>query len=303
MVFIESALEVSDLRKTYTRKLDDLMPLELKFHHFGEGSPKVFFSAGLHGGEATGIYAAEKVLAFLEENELLKGSVKLLPVANVAAFRRLQRTAPYDELDLNRIFPGKQGATPSLALADMLWQEAQAADYIVDLHCCGTWGSSYTLALYKDFEYAKDLAKMLDIPIVIQSGGTRGQMFVEASYAGIPAVIIELPGGGKDAAIDFEAGERCFQALVNMLRLLGMVSGDAKEPTPTFYGKTKKLLAWVDGLFVPHMRPETTVEEGDVMGTLNGEPVLAPFKGIATRVRPGAYVFKGMPIVHVAPLA
>lgn len=291
------------MEKNYTRTLEDLMPVELNFHHFGEGSPRVFFSAGLHGGEATGIYAAEKVLAFLGENELLKGSVKVLPVANVAAFRRLQRTAPYDELDLNRIFPGKQGATPSLALADLLWQEAQDADYIVDLHCCGTWGSSYTLSLYNEYEHAKDLAKMLDIPTVIQSGGTRGQMFVEASCAGIPAVIIELPGGGKDAEIDFEAGERCYQALVNMLRLLGMVSGEAKEPTPTFYGKAKKMVAWTDGLFVPDMEPETTVEVGDVIGTLNGEPVLAPFKGIATRVRPGAYVFRGMPIAHVAPLA
>ena len=97
------------MKKTYTKTIDDLMPVSLDFTVFGEGAPHVFFTGGIHGGEATGIYVAQKVLAFLEENELLKGSVKMLPIANPAAFRRLQRTSPYDGLDLNRIFPGKEG--------------------------------------------------------------------------------------------------------------------------------------------------------------------------------------------------
>lgn len=293
---------MADLHKTYTRKLDDVMPVELNFHLFGEGAPQVFFTGGIHGGEATGIYVAEKVVAFLEQNELLKGSVKILPIANPAAFRRMQRTSPYDELDLNRIFPGQEESAPSLALANLLWKEAQEANYIVDLHCCGVWGASYTLAIYEEHDYAKELSAMLSIPTVIQSGGSRGQMFVEACDSGIPAVIIELPGGGQGGVIELDAAEECYQALINLLRQLGMIAGEAVKPEPTFYGKLQPVMAKVEGLFLPQIKPGDTFEQGDVLGKVGETAILAPFAGVATMVRPACYVFKGTPLANVAPV-
>jgi predicted deacylase len=293
--------EVVILNKTYTRKIEDLMPVELQFHLLGEGSPKVFFSGGIHGGETTGIYVTQRMVDFLETNKLLKGSVKVLPVANVPAFRRLQRTSPYDELDLNRIFPGNKESTPSMAIADVIWEEAKDADYIVDLHCCGLWGSSYTLAMYEEFDHARELAKMLDIPAVIQSGGTRGQLFTEASHSGIPAVIIELPGGGPAGIIDIEAAKQCFQALLNLLRLLEMLPGEARIPESAFYGKLEPIRATRDGVFLPMVQPGSPINKDDMLGMLGNEQVLAPFDGIAIAVRPACYVFKDAGLAHVAP--
>lgn len=289
--------------KTYTRQLADVMPVELNFHLFGEGAPQVFFTGGIHGGEATGIYVAERMVNFLKENQLLKGSVKILPIANPAAFRRLQRTSPYDELDLNRIFPGQEDSAPSLAIAKLIWEEAQEANYIVDLHCCGIWGASYTLSLHKEYDYARELSAMLAIPTVIESGGARGQLFVEASAAGIPAVIIELPGGGQGGVIDLNAAEESYQALINLLRQLGMVAGEAVKPNPTFYGKLQPILAKDVGPFMPQIKPGATFEEGAVLGTIGETAIVAPFAGVATMVRPACYVFKGTPLVNIAPLA
>jgi predicted deacylase len=99
-------------KQVYTKTVDDFIKPELAFHLFGEGAPRVFFTGGIHGGEATGIYVAQRVIEFLEENELLKGSVKVLPIANPTAFRHLERSSPYDRLDLNRIFPGRTGSAP-----------------------------------------------------------------------------------------------------------------------------------------------------------------------------------------------
>lgn len=288
--------------KTYTRKLDDLMPVELNFHVFGQGGPHVFFTGGIHGGEATGIYVAEKMVAFLQKNKLLKGSVKVLPIANPAAFRRMQRTSPYDELDLNRIFPGKDDSAPSLALAKLLWEEAQGSDYIVDLHCCGVWGASYTLAIYNDYDYVKDLVGMLAIPTIIESGGIKGQLFVNASDAGIPAAIIELPGGGPGGVIDLPAAEESYQALLGLLRQLGMLEGPAEKPNPSFYGKLQPLQADEVGLFMPAIKPGDTFKEGQTLGKVGTKEMPAPFDGVATMVRPPSYVFKGTPLANIARL-
>ncbi|AZR72994.1 hypothetical protein BBF96_06045 [Anoxybacter fermentans] len=289
-------------KSTYTRIVDDFVKVELTFHVFGEGTPQVFFTGGIHGGEATGIYVAHKVISFLEENQLLKGSVKVLPISNPTAFRRLKRTSPYDEQDLNRIFPGSRDSGPSQAVANMIWEEAQNVDYIVDLHCCGLWGSSYTLALWQEYDFAKELAGMLSIPRVIESWGANGQLFVEACKKGIPAVIIELPGGGEDGVINLEAAEECYQSLINLLRHLGMIKGKNVKPEPTFYGKLQPVKTDLDGVFIPAVKPGDEIKNGDLLGRIGEKDILAPVDGVAIMVRPASYVFKGMPVASVAPL-
>ena len=286
--------------KTWTRVVEDYIPQELKFYEFGEGSPKVFFTAGLHGGESTGIYVANRMLEFLQKSPPKKGTVKILPVGNPAAFRRLQRTSPYDEMDLNRSFPGRKDSVPTLAVADAIWEEAQDADYIIDLHCCGVYAASYTLAVYEEFDFARELACRLAIPRVIKSGGTRGQLFTDACDKGIPAVIIELPGGGQGGVIDLSAADECFDALVGLLRQFEMIDGEPNTPAPKFYGPLQPVYCAEDGLWLPKLSPGTPAAKGDVIGTLDGEEIVSPVDGTTMMMRPPSYVFKGMPLASVA---
>lgn len=282
-------------------------PHELEFFTFGapDARPHVLITAGIHGGEATGIYAAKKLIAALEGQELT-GRVTVLPVANPGAFRRGTRTNPYDEIDLNRIFPGRPGGEPTQRVADAIWQVAKTADYIVDLHCCGLFGSNYTLALWNEFPFAKELAAKLDIPVVIQSGGTRNQLFVEASHASIPAVIIELAGGqmGTDGGIiNTEAGQDAFAAVLGLLQRLGVAPGEAEDCSPTFFGKLQEVSCDRDGLWLPAVPPGSRVEAGQVLGTLEGRMVRSPVSGVATSVRAHCFAFLGQMVVMVAPRA
>lgn len=282
-------------------------PHELEFFCFGkEGSgPRVLITAGIHGGEATGIWAARKLAQWLE-SQTLKGYVEVLPVANPAAFRKLSRYSPYDELDLNRIFPGKPEGTPSMVVANTIWQHAKQADYIIDLHCCGLFGSDYTLALWQEFPFAKDVAAMLDIPVVIESGGTRNQLFVEACHAGIPAVIIELAGGQLGTAggiLDQKSGDRAFDAVANFLKRIGVAEGPAPGVAPVFYGKLRDVSSLRHALWTPAIAPGAAVTEGQALGDLDGEPLYSPVTGVATSVRAASYVFPGHTVAMVAPLA
>ena len=118
---------------------------------------------------------------------------------------------------------------------------------------------------------------MLAIPRVIESGGTRGQLFTDACDAGIPAVIIELPGGGQGGVIDLEAAEECYEALINLLRQLGMVAGEAQRPQPVFYGKLRPVMSPATGVFIPQLKPGTDIKEGDILGHVGDVAVTAPF--------------------------
>lgn len=286
-------------------ELEAYNPHEVESIQFGqEGAhPHILITAGIHGGEATGIWVAQQLLKWLAEKEV-QGCITILPVANPAAFRKLTRTSPYDELDLNRIFPGEPEGSPSEVLARHIWEHAERADYIVDLHCCGIFGSDYTLALWQEFPFAKELAAKLDIPVIIQSGGTRNQLFVEACHKGIPAVIIELAGGQFGSAggiLDRRSGEAGLTAVANLLIRLGLVAGEAPEPRVQFYGKLQEVRSQKAALWSPAVAPGEAVTAGQPLGDLGGEPILAPATGVATSVRADSYVFPGYTLAMVAP--
>ncbi len=289
--------------KSYERNLGDFIGQELRFVTFGEGEgPKLMVTGGIHGGEATGIYAATKFIDYLREHESeLKGQVKVLAISNPGAFRRMQRTNPYDELDMNRIFPGKADSSPTMVAASIVYEEAQWADYIVDLHCCGIYGSNYTLSIYTESAQDRELASMLDIPVVIESGGTPGQLFTDISRkCGKAAVIIELTGGGQGGTIDLPSGEMAFKALVKLVKQLGMIPGDVQKPNPTFCGKLNSLVAPADGLFIPTVEKGTLVAEGQVIGKLGDQEIHAPAKAIMMAMGPARFVFRGQGLVIYA---
>mgnify|MGYP006274648413 FL=1 len=289
-------------KKTYVKTVDDFRKIDLEFFRYngGEG-PTVLFTAGLHGDEATGIYVAHKLIEYLDQNPLERGTVKILPVANQTAFRRMKRTSPYDKEDMNRIFPGNKEVGPTKTIAHYIWEEAEETDYIVDLHCCGVRGSSYTLTVWQEYGFAKELAEMIDIPQIVQSGGTRGQLFTEACAHDIPAVIIELPGGGERGVIDIEAGNKCYQALLNMLRQLEMLAGEGYQPDPLFCDQLELVVTDRNGAFVPLVEPGQLVEEGTTLGRIGEKEYTAPKDGVVIKVRDHSFLFKGTFLALIAP--
>lgn len=273
----------------------------LELFEFGAGDgPDVLITAAVHGDEQTATHAARLLMKTLE-SQPVHGRVRVIPVCNPAAYRNRSRRSPFDELDMNRIFPGSPTGSPTMQLADRLWAEAQSADYIVDLHCAGWGATPYTLAVYEEFPVMRAIAEALGIPVVIQSGGTRGQLFVEACHAGKRALIIELPGGQPGGTIHLEAAAQAERSLVNLLRTLKVLDGAPTPSEVTFYGKIREVAAPGPGLFVPAVEPGSRVEEGAVLGSFEGAPVRAPHAGVVTSISLPRYCFAGEWLAGVAP--
>lgn len=273
-------------------------------YRFGSGdSPRILVTAGLHGSEATGQYAAFRLIETLAADPEIAGEITILPRCNPSAFRRMERTSPFDDLDMNRIFPGDAEGTPTQVLASRIWDMAREADYIVDLHCAGPYATPYTLAQHSEYENCRELASLLDIPVVVQSGGSEGQLFVEAARQGIPSVIIELPGGGPDGIIDLAAGEDTVGALCRMLTLLGIAPGEADAPDPVLLDELERITAPREGLYLPGYAAGEEIPAGEGVGTLDGDPILPGETGYCIMNRPPGYVFPGTRLAAVAPRA
>ncbi len=264
-----------------------------ELHAFGTAAsgPRLFFTAGIHGNEVTGVYVARMLIDHLEAQPLLRGEVRVIPAVNAAAMRCMQRCNPFDGEDLNRIFPGDAAGSISHRLAAAVWERTASADALVDLHCCGQHGLPYILALHGESPAARELARRIPLPRCVQSYGSAGQLFVEsARRRGQASCIIELPSGAGEGAVNLETAQMCFHALLDLLRSYGMLAGEVSGASPAFFGPLLDADCERAGFWRPRVRRGEAIAKGQLIGTLDGAPVAAPEAGAAMSVRPPSYL-------------
>jgi predicted deacylase len=267
---------------------------EFEVHSFGAGAPHVFFTAGIHGNEVTGVYVARRLIEYLTAHPPLRGSVTVIPTVNATALRCMQRRSPFDGEDLNRIFPGRADGTLSHRLAAAVWAETEPADLVVDLHCCGQHGLPYLLSIYPESPAVRDLVRRITMPVAVQSEGTGGQLFTESvRRRGQSACIIELPSGAGDGAVNAAVGDRCFAALLDLLRTEGVTAGAVEGEAPAFYGKLLDAETPLCGLWRPAVARGESVTAGQTLGTVEGVPVPAPADGFVMSALPCGYLRPG----------
>lgn len=275
----------------------------MEVHRFGSGAPHICFTAGIHGDEVTAIYTARKLIAYLTENPPLRGSVTILPTVNLPAMRIMRRRNPFDDLDLNRVFPGDAEGSFACRLADAVWKIVADADYLIDLHCCEHHKLPYILSVYPESEQIRDLVRRITLPTAVLSAGDGGQLFLEAfRRRGQVTCLIELTSGDSYGAINLPVAEQGFAALLDLLRSEGIAAGEVQGTAPKFYGKLKNIPAPA-GLWMPVVQNGQTVRQGDTVGEVDGKPVIAPADGMIMRVTPCSYLMGTDPraVVYLQP--
>lgn len=263
--------------------------------------PRVVITAGVHGGEFTGIDAANRLAARLDP-EQVRGQVLLCLVANPpAVYNGRLGTSPLDGININRVFPGDHEGSPTERLAAWLFENlVEGADAYVDLHS-GRIDEflrdfvGYRLTGDPDLD-AKAAAMAHAVgydDVVIGLTTDDGNSHAAAACLGIPAIIIET---GQLGERDPQAAER---VVVALLRVLDFLNGDDVEVPPfTEWVWAGAVVSEATGLWYPDFAPGTDVTEDQVIGR-----VVDPVDGREHEVRATATgcVFYGMHGLTVLP--
>lgn len=103
----------------------------------GEPGPTVLVLGGVHGDEYEGQLAAAQI-AREAAAAPVRGTLILLPSANVPAALAASRLSPVDQLNLNRVFPGDMNGTPTQMIAHYIEEILlPRCDAVIDLHSGG----------------------------------------------------------------------------------------------------------------------------------------------------------------------
>jgi len=256
--------------------------------------PALLVTGGIHGSEYVSIDAVIRLGAAIDPKKL-RGQILCLPVMNPSAFwERAAYVSPVDNLNLNRVFPGKAKGSFTERLAYQLVQKAMRhADAYIDLHGGDVPEALVPFNIYYETGNAtvdgksRAMAEAFGAPAMLlhrASGAPiAGLAYATAAAMGIPAMLAEDGGAGQyEAAI----ATRMHDGLQNVLRVLDMIPGGARNmPAPRRFEKFNWVRTQGPGFFRAEVKVGDEIKTGQALGKLVDffgqtlEEIKAPDKG------------------------
>jgi predicted deacylase len=238
--------------------------------------PTVVIVAGVHGDESEPVAAVVDLLG--NPPPLVSGRLRIVPIANPAAWAAGTRCSPADGKDLARCFPGVSNGTFTERLAHLISSQAlEDADLLLDLHSAGLHYGMPLLAGCLDdgspaAERSAAAARAMGPPLLwLHERYGPGRTVSAMAARGRAAIYAESGGGPTMNTAHVGAyGE----AIRRLLTHLGMTSA-AAAPRPALRVvrgggdlDNDVIRSSLSGLFVPSARPGDLLEPNARIGAM-----------------------------------
>lgn len=266
--------------------------------------PTVFVVGAVHGDELNGT-GIVRSLMLDAPFDLQRGTLVLVPVANIFGFERRSRYLP-DRRDLNRSFPGIADGSLASRMAHALFHEIiLKCDAGVDLHTASAGRTNYpNIRADMSDPWTARLAAAFGSPLIVTGSGPNGSLRQAAVAAGVPTIVLEA---GEVSKVEPSVVDYGVQGVVNVLAELGMV--EELPAVPPFRAEIRRAV-WVraaqGGFLRFHVAPGDLVEAGqaiatnaDLLGNEHGV-LLAPDDGVVLGMTTLPVVLPGEPVCHIA---
>lgn len=280
------------------------MELKLPVHELsGDSGPVIGMTACIHGDETIGVEIARNLVETLKKEEI-HGTVKIMSVASPLAFEAANRNTPVDQVNMNRIFPGRYDGTVTEIQARVIADEfLNGIDAYIDIHAGGQDPVVEYAYVINDEDFSRAfLSKLIYRPVQDYEG-------TSATYTkpkGIPTVTVEC-GGGPNEKYYVNRG---VEGIMNMLRQKHVIEGEVKTKEDQIcISHIEHVNPHHGGLFVPaftYEKMNTIVEGKVVLGRVYNpmtlellEEIRAPYeknfiilmRGNINRIIPGDFTF------------
>lgn len=262
-----------------------------------EEGPVLYVQAGVHGDEVNGVEVVRRVVTSMNPAQL-HGVLIAIPVANGPGLIHHQRRNPFDEEDMNRIWPGNVRGLTSQQMAYHLYTQAiRHAQYVIDLHTANS-NTLLHVVYGRGDEASRKMAEVFGLDVLLEEAVDQelrqarftGKLRNTLTAQGIAAITPELGGN-----LHFEERNivRGVRGVTNVMKYLGMVEGAIEPPDNqqiTLYGShLDKVRAKHGGIWVAEVQAGMRVSKGQPLGHTYSirtfeavESPTAPYDGYVT---------------------
>ena len=276
------------------------------------GLPRACIVTGIHGDELEGQFAIYELARRLREHpEHLAGVVDIYPAANPMGIGAIERGIPQFDLDMNRIFPGNNSASPFETMAAHLVADVAGAAVAFDIHASNIFLRELPQIRINEVSAAKllPLARRANVDYVwVHANATvlKGTFAYSMNALDVPTLVIEA---GVGMRITPEVGPQIADGIISVLADLGIWRGpvpDVREPIISSDGEVHFVNADAAGIFIPCVEHRLHVEEGQLIGRIIDcgagqvlQELTAPTSGLLFTLREYPVVYPGSLIARV----
>jgi predicted deacylase len=228
----------------------------------------------VHGDEYDGIRACQDLAREIDPKKLA-GSIVVVPVANPFAFAAARRRTPEDDVDLNRVFPGRPDGTLSQRLAHrLLTGVLDRVDFVFSLHGATEDGA---LTPWIEFlnepgsvgpaAYAAALASgfpdLVGLPLNLP-----GRLLTALAERGIPVIEGEVGGRGQLQRQNVDYYKERVLAVAGHLGVLKTLRASPLVTPRIWALAANHVVAPVDGIFEREVELKQPLRAGDQVGRI-----------------------------------
>jgi predicted deacylase len=249
-----------------------------------EKGPVFTIIAGVHGYEYPPIIAVQELMKEIDPGKL-KGSLLILPIANVASFyKRSPFVNPIDHKNLNTAFPGSASGTLTEQIADWITQNIiPQSDIFLDIHGGDANEDLLPFVCYydnRDNKEKTDMARRLSeasgmkhivsYPYTISKKDAAKYAFKQAVQQDVAALSIEA---GKLGNVQNENVQLIKEAVYQMLDQLKMYEQTikARSSKPVVFTNQEYIKVPENGLFYSSFKSGDIVKKGKELGYITDD--------------------------------
>jgi predicted deacylase len=238
---------------------------------------RICIVSGIHGDELEGQYICyELARRMMLEPERLSGIVDLYPGMNPLGIDSITRGFPGYDLDMNRIFPGRQGNTMIESVANNIVESLLGADLVIDYHASNMFLDELPQARIAE-AYADQLlpfAKQLNLDLLwVHPAATVLESTLSHSLntKNTACVVVEA---GIGMRITKHYGDQLVDGIFSLMTMMGIWKEDKEAIIPVRQGilstdyTVSFLNANTSGVFIPEVAHCSQMKTGQVIGKI-----------------------------------
>ena len=273
----------------------------------GSNGKRISIVTGIHGDELEGQFVCYEVSRRIKEHpEYLKGTVDIYPAMNPFGINAVTRGIPAFDLDMNRIFPGREDGDMNEYLASKIIEDLKGSDLCVDIHASNIYLTEVPQIRINEInrEVLVPLAKLANIDFIWIHGNStvlESTLAYSMNSRNVPTLVVEM---GVGMRITQEYGNQLTDGIFRLMKELDIWNGPAaevREPVISDNSSDVEFLnAPVSGVFIKDIIHGSHVAKGQHLGyivdPLNGEilsDVKSPVEGWLFTIREYPIVDEG----------
>lgn len=285
-----------------------VLDINIPYLHIGSGLPIVSLVTGIHGNETSSLFVVNELLHRLHTT---KGTLNIIIGANPLALSENTRISNVDRLDLNRIFPGDMMKSITHKIAHAIVGIIKHSQVVIDIHSFDMETPLLGIILQSENKAQQERNKqlmqqfspkqvwMINTQQEPQYGTALGVVLNELN---IPNIAVELD---MPESINQQQVLDCVAGIFRVLHAQGMITQEIM-PSTTFDVLDRTVItAEHSGIFVPQIKPEQTVQVGDILGVLkilplfHDTPIISTKKGVVMQVLRRKFVLPGQELAAI----